>query len=77
VIVVGEQTIAYYSMRLDTFRFVIPQPTIFECYTAVKSDETEEWILGDAEGKIYSLSIEEDEFVFTKLGEVSLTTILN
>jgi hypothetical protein len=37
----------------------------------------EEWILGDAEGRIYSLSIEEDEFVFTKLGDVSLTTILN
>ena len=73
----GEQTIAYYSMRLDTFRYVIPQPTVFECYTTLKSEEKEEWILGDAEGGIYSLSIEEDEFVFTKLGEVSPGTILN
>jgi len=70
VIVVGEQTICYYSMTLDTFRYVIPQPTIFECFTAVKS-EKEEWILGDAEGKIYSLSIQDDEFIFTTLGEVA------
>ena len=73
VIVVGEQTIAYYSMRLDTFQYVIPQPTIFECFTTVKSEETEEWILGDAEGRIYSLSIQDEEFIYTKLGEVPST----
>lgn len=72
VIVVGEQTIAYFSMTLDTFRYVIPQTTIFECFTTVDSDDDgdEEWILGDAEGRIYSLSIQNDEFQFTKLGEV-------
>ena len=70
VIVVGEQTIAYYSIMLDSFRYVIPQATIFECWTPVKS-ENEEWILGDADGRIYSLSIQNDEFAFTKLGEVS------
>ena len=70
VIVIGEQTMAYYSMMLDTFRYVIPQPTIFECWTAVKS-ETEEWLLGDTEGRIYSLSIQNEEFVFTRLGEVA------
>jgi hypothetical protein len=57
-------------MTLDTFRHVIPQPTIFECYTPVSSD-SEQWILGDAEGRVYSLSIHHDEFEFTKLGEVT------
>jgi hypothetical protein len=66
---VGEQTIAYHSMTLDTFRYLIPQPTIFECYTLVGSDP-EEWILGDAEGRIYSLSSQDDDFRFVKLGEV-------
>jgi hypothetical protein len=70
VIVVGEQTIAYYSIMLDSFRYVIPQPTIFECWTAVKS-ENEEWILGDAEGRLYSLSIDNESFDFQKLGEVN------
>lgn len=70
--VVGEQTITYHSMTLDTFRYVVPQPTIFECYTLVSSDP-EEWILGDAEGRIYSLSIQDDDFRFLKLGEVSLS----
>ena len=60
-------------MRLDTFRYVLPQPTIFECFTALKSDN-EEWILGDAEGRIYSLSIQDHEFIFNKLGEVPLTS---
>jgi hypothetical protein len=56
-------------MTLDTFRYIIPQPTIFECYTPVKSND-EKWILGDAEGRIYSLSIQNEEFIFNKLGEV-------
>src|SRR5437667_12063958 len=75
VVVVGEQTIAYYSMTLDTFRYIIPQTTIFECYTVVQSDK-EEWILEDAEGRIYSLSIENDKFIFSKLGEVAVFVIL-
>ena len=74
VIVVGEQTIAYYSLKLDTFRLVIPQPTIFECYTRV-NQEKEEYILGDADGQIYSLSIENGKFSFSKLGEVPLVPI--
>ena len=71
----GEQTIAYYSMTLNSFQYVIPQPTIFECYTKFKS-ENEEWILGDVEGRIYSLSIQDDEFLFNKLGEVSASLII-
>ena len=66
---VGEQTVAYYSMTLDTFRYLIPQPTMFECYTAIPS-ENEEWVLGDAEGRFYSLSIKNEQFVFNVLGEV-------
>ena len=66
---VGEQTIAYFSMTLDTFRCVVPEPTIFECFTPVGS-ENEEWILGDAEGRIYSLAIQNQELTFAKLGEV-------
>jgi hypothetical protein len=69
---VGEQMITYHSMTLDTFRYVIPQLTIFECYTLVGSDP-EEWILGDAEGRIYSLFIQDDDFRFVKLGEVLLS----
>lgn len=69
VIVVGEQTIAYFSMTLDTFRCVVPQPTIFESYAPVGSDP-EEWILGDAEGRIYSLTLQNQELTFTKIGEV-------
>jgi len=71
VIVVGEQTIVYYSMMLDTFQYHIPQPTIFECFTKVVDSGNEEWILGDAEGRIYSLSIQNDKFIFTKLGDVT------
>lgn len=73
-IVVGEQTIAYYSLKLDTFRLVIPQPTIFECYTRV-NQEKEEYILGDADGHIYSLSIDDSKFSFIKLGEVPLVPV--
>jgi hypothetical protein len=54
---------------MNTFQYVIPQPTIFECYTQLKS-ENEEWILGDAEGRIYSLAIQDEEFLFNKLGDV-------
>ena len=76
VIVVGEQTIAYFSMTLDTFRCVVPQPTIFESYAPVGSDP-EEWILGDAEGRIYSLTLQNQELTFSKIGEVlSLGEIL-
>ena len=60
-------------MTLDTLRYVIPQPTIFECFTPVESDN-EEWILGDAEGRIYSLAIQNDGFIFEKLGEVQFLT---
>lgn len=68
----GEQTIAYFSMTLDTFRCLVPQPTIFECYTPVEGGN-EEWILGDSEGRIYSLTLQDQELSFTKLGEVSCT----
>jgi hypothetical protein len=67
--VVGEQTVAYYSMTLDTFHKVIPQATIFECFALVEGG-LEEWVLGDSEGRLYSLSIHHDGFIFTTLGSV-------
>jgi Mono-functional DNA-alkylating methyl methanesulfonate N-term len=73
VIVVGEQTISYHSMTWDTFECVIPHPAIFECFTPVDSDDsTEEWILGDSEGRIYSLHLSSDDQDLTihKLGDV-------
>jgi hypothetical protein len=71
---VGEQTISYHSMTWDTVQCIIAQPTVFECYTPVDSvDGSEEWILGDAEGRIYSLSLISDELILTKLGEVPIS----
>jgi len=74
VIVVGEQTISYHSMTWDTLECVVAQPTIFECYTPVDSeDSSEEWILGDADGRIYCLSLSSNDLTLTKLGEVVLS----
>lgn len=73
VVVVGEQTIAYYSVTLDTFQILLHKPTIFETYTTF-GEGNDQWILGDSDGHIYSLSIQDGEsFIFDKLGEVSLT----
>jgi len=71
VIVVGEQTISYHSMTWDSLECIVAQPTIFECCTSVDSEgSSEEWILGDAEGRIYSLSLSSNDITITKLGEV-------
>jgi hypothetical protein len=60
-------------MTWDTFECVIAHPAIFECFTPVDSDDgTEEWILGDSEGRIYSLNLVSDDhtLTITKLGDV-------
>jgi DNA damage-binding protein 1 len=68
---VGEQTISYHSTMLDTFRSVVPQSTIFECFNPVKESGTEEWLLGDAEGRIYSLTLLPETLILQPLGTVS------
>jgi hypothetical protein len=67
---VGEQTISYHSMTKDAFQCLIPEPAIFECYVPTKWDH-EVWILGDSEGRIYTLSLEHDLMRLEKIGQVA------
>jgi len=70
VIVLGESTITFFSVTLDTFQMRLDLPTLFESYTPF-GEGNDQWILGDSDGKIYSLSINHREsFMFAKLGEV-------